>query len=609
MARMRSGLAGLAIVVAILTPAAAQEPKVTVSHGLTLGDTLKYPKDFKHFAYANPDAPKGGTVRMYSIGGFDSFNPYIIKGEPADGIGLAFESLMTSSEDDIMAEYGLIASSVEVPEDLSFVTYNLRPEARFHDGTPITADDVIFSLNVLKEKGAPIYRFYYANIVRAEKLGPHRVKFVFSGPRNRELPQITGQLPVLPKAYWEKREFDQSTLEPPLGSGPYRIKQFEANRYVVYERVPDYWGKDLAANRGMNNFDAVRYDFYRDQTVALEAFKAGLYDFRNENSSRIWATGYDFPAVASGQVVKQEVPHKRPAGMQAFAMNTRRDKFQDQRVRWALAHAFDFEWSNKNLFYGQYARTESFFANSELAAREPPSQAELKLLEPWRGKVPDEVFTRVYRAPKTDGSGAPREILRKAAALLREAGWQVQGGQLVDPKTKRPFEIEFLLVSPEFERVVAPFIQNLRRLGIAGRIRTVDPAQYQNRVREFDFDMVVATFPQSLSPGNEQRDFWSSAAAARPGSRNLVGIKNEAVDALVEKIVEAHDRAELVAASRALDRVLSWNHYVIPQWHINSFRLAYWNRFGIPPQRPDYGVGFFAWWIDPAKDRAIGRAP
>jgi microcin C transport system substrate-binding protein len=609
MARMRSGLAGLAVVVAILAPAVAQEPKVTVSHGLTLGDTLKYPKDFKHFAYANPDAPKGGTVRMYSIGGFDSFNPYIIKGEPADGIGLVFESLMTSSEDDIMAEYGLIASSVEVPEDLSFVTYNLRPEARFHDGTPITADDVIFSLNVLKEKGAPIYRFYYANIARAEKLGPHRVKFVFSGPRNRELPQITGQLPVLSKAYWEKREFDQSTLEPPLGSGPYRVKQFEANRYVVYERVPDYWGKDLAANRGMNNFDAVRYDFYRDQTVALEAFKAGLYDFRNENSSRIWATGYDFPAVASGQVVKQEVPHQRPAGMQAFAMNTRRDKFQDPRVRWALAHAFDFEWSNKNLFYGQYARTESFFANSELAAREPPSQAELKLLEPWRGKVPDEVFARVYRAPKTDGSGAPRENLRKAADLLREAGWQVQGGQLVDPKTKRPFEIEFLLVSPEFERVVAPFIQNLRRLGIAGRIRTVDPAQYQNRVREFDFDMVVATFPQSLSPGNEQRDFWSSAAATRPGSRNLVGIRNEAVDALVEKIVEAHDRTELVAASRALDRVLSWNHYVIPQWHINSFRLAYWNRFGIPPARPDYGVGFFAWWIDPAKDRALGRAP
>jgi microcin C transport system substrate-binding protein len=597
----------LALLVAL--PTAAQDGKLTKSHGLTLGEKLKYPAGFKNFEYVDPNAPKGGVLRMYALGGFDSFNPYIIKGEPADGITLLFDTLMTSAEDDEMAEYGLIAESVEVPDDLSYVIYNLRPEARFSDGTPVTAEDVIFSLDVLREKGAPMYRLYYKNIAKAEALSPHRVKFTFEGPKNRELPQITGQLPVLSKKYWQDRKFDETTLEAPVGSGPYKVASFEPNRFVVYQRVKDWWAKDLPVSRGLYNFDTIRYEFYRDPTVSLEAFKAGRYDFRLENNSKVWATGYDFPAVAAKQVIKEEMPSMRPTGMQGFAFNLRRaDKFGDPRVREAIGLAFDFEWTNQNLFYGQYARTESYFSNSELAAKGLPSPEELKLLEPWRGKIPDAVFTTEYHAPKTDGSGTPRENLRKAQTLLREAGWTVQNGKLTNPKTKQPLEIEFLLATPEFERIIAPFVQNLKRLGIEGRIRSVDPAQYINRVRDFDFDMIVKTWGESLSPGNEQREFWSSDAADRPGSQNVVGIKNPAVDALVDAIIAAPDRKSLVTATHALDRVLLWNYYAVPNWHVTTFRLAYWNRFGIPKVRPTYGPGFFSWWIDPAKDAALQRS-
>lgn len=582
--------------------------KVTVSQGLTLLDKLKYQPGFKHLDYVNPDAPKGGTVRLYSIGSFDTFNPFTIKGVPAAGIGLIYETLMTSPDDDISSEYGLIAKSVEVPDDLSYVIYNLRPEARFNDGTPITADDVIYSLDLLRTKGAPIYRFYYKNIAKVEKLSPHKVKFSFSGPKNRELPHITGQIPVLSKAYWEKRDFDRTTLEPPVGSGPYKIAEFEPGRHVSYQRVADYWGRDLPINRGLYNYDTVRYDYYRDQTVALEAFKAGRYDYRNENSSKTWATGYDFPALRQGLVIKEEVPNKIPTGMQGFAFNLRRPMFRDPKVREALSYAFDFEWSNKHLFYGQYTRTRSYFSNSPLAATGLPSPAELKLLEKWRGKIPDEVFTKEYQPPKTDGSGNNRANLRQASRLLREAGWPVKDNRRVDPKTGKPMEIEFLLVSPEFERVVAPFIRNLRRLGITGRIRTVDPAQYQNRVRDFDFDIVIASFGQSESPGNEQRDYWSSSAADRPGSRNIIGIKDPAIDAMIDEIIAAPDRKSLVTATKALDRLLQWGHYVVPQWHITSFRLAYWDKFGRPKVRPEYGTGFYAMWIDPAKAARIANS-
>jgi microcin C transport system substrate-binding protein len=581
--------------------------QVRVSHGLTLGDALKYSPDFKHFSYANPNAPKGGSVRLHAIGGFDSLNPYIIKGNPAAGLGLVFESLMTSAEDDMMAEYGLIASSVEVPADLSYAIYNLRPEAKFHDGSPITADDVIFSFMVLREKGQPHYRFYYANVSRVIKIHRHRVRFDFTGPPNRELPQIVGQLPVLSKAYWEKRDFSKTTLEPPLGSGPYRVAKFEPGRYIIYQRVADYWGRELPVNRGRYNFDTLRYDFYRDQVVALEAFKANLYDFRTENSSKAWATSYKFPARSKGLVKVADMAHARPTGMQSFAFNLRRAKFQDRRVREALAYAFDFEWSNKSLFFGQYTRTRSYFSNSDLAATGTPSPAELKILEPLRGLVPDQVFTTAYAPPQSDGSGNIRRNLRKAQRLLRKAGWKVVNNRLVNAATGQPFDIEFLLVSPAFERVVSPFVRNLRRLGIRGSIRTVDPAQYQNRRRDFDFDIIVASFPQSLSPGNEQRDFWSSAAADRPGSRNVIGIKDKAVDRLIEILVAARDRKSLVTVTRALDRVLTWNHYLIPQWYIQSDRVAWWDRFGRPAIKPKYGIGFFTWWVDAAKDRALAQ--
>ena len=592
-----------------VAPADAQDNSgkksgVTISHGLALLDKLKYPAGFKHLDYVNPAAPKGGTLRRFTIGTFDSFNPYIIKGNPSAGVSQVYETLMTSPLDEISAEYGLIAKSVEVPADLSYATFTLRPEARFHDGSPVTADDVIWTFETLKNDGAPFYRFYYKNIARAVKLGPHKVKFEFTGPPNRELPQITGQLPVMSKKWWSTRDFTKTSLEPPMGSGPYRIGAFEPGRFVEIDRVKDWWGANLPINVGRNNFDRIRYDYYRDQTVALEAFKSGRYDIRNENASLVWATGYDFPARKDGRVKLEEVRHARPTGMQAFVFNIRREQFQDPVLRQAMAYAFDFEWSNEHLFYGQYARTSSFFSNSELAATELPSKAELALLEPWRGKIPDEVFTTVYTPPSTDGSGNIRSNLRIALRLLKQAGYKIEDNALISPKTGKPVIFEILLVSPAFERIVAPFAQNLKRLGIVANVRTVDQSQYINRIRSFDYDMIVGGAGQSESPGNEQRDYWSSDAADREGSRNTIGIKNPAVDALIDRIVDAPDRKSLVAATRALDRVLLWNHYVIPQWHVRMDRLAYWDRFGIP-KHPKYGADVMSWWIDPAKDAAL----
>ena len=594
--RAAGALAGAMLVLGGATAA----DEVVKQHGLTLVGKLGYAPDFAHRPYANPHAPKGGSVKLHAIGSFDSFNPYIVKGDSAS-LRFVVDTLMTSPLDEISAEYGLIAETVEVPDDLSYVIYNLRPEARFHDGKPVTADDVIFSFNALREKGQPFYRFYYRNIAKAERLGRHRVKFHFTGPPNRELPQITGQLPVLPKHYWEGRAFDQTTLEPPLGSGPYRIARFEAGRFVEFERVRDYWGERLPINRGMNNFDRIRIDYYRDQTVALEAFKANEYDFRSENSSKDWATGYRFPAAGAGLVHTEQVRHARPTGMQSFAFNLRRAKFQDIRVREAIGLAFDFNWSNRNLFYGQYSRTTSFFSNSELAASGPPGPAEKTLLEPLRGKIPDAVFASAFKPPETDGSGNIRRNLRRAVRLLKAASWAIKEGRLVHAATGEPMEIEFLLVSPAFERVVAPFLRNLKRLGIEGSIRVVDSSQYINRLNAFDFDMIVASWGQSDSPGNEQRDFWSSDAAGREGSRNLVGIRNPVVDALIEKLIAAPDRAALVTATRALDRVLLWNHYVVPQWHIRFDRIAYWDKFGKPDKSPKYGNDFFSWWVDAGK--------
>jgi microcin C transport system substrate-binding protein len=611
----------LAVLFALLSPAHAEEPKAAAplpaagptsggkvqgGHGIAMHGDLKYGPDFKSFGYANPKAPKGGRLKQAAVGTFDSFNPFIVRGNPAAGIGQIYDTLMTSSADEPFSEYGLLVEKVDVPEDRSWVAFTLRPEARWHDGKPITPEDVIFSFETLRAKGQPFYRAYYGNVEKVEKTGERTVKFTFKPGENRELPLILGQLNVLPKHWWASRDFEKTSLEPPLGSGPYKIKSVDPGRRVVYERVKDYWGDKLAVNAGRNNFDEIEVDFYRDDTVELEAFKAGEYDFRLENSAKAWATAYDVPAIKSGLMKKEAVPNKRPVGMQAWAFNTRRKPFDDPRVREALGYAFDFEWSNQNLFYGQYKRTRSFFDNSELAASGLPSPAELKILEPYRGKVPEQVFTAEYQPPKTDGSGDARQNLRKASELLTQAGWKI------DPKTRKLVNAEgkelrftILLVSPAFERIALPFVKNLERLGITADVRTVDSAQYRRLLDEFDFDVVVGNWPQSNSPGNEQRSFWGSAYADKQGSQNYLGIKDPTIDALVEAVIAAPDRQALVDRTRALDRVLQWGQWVIPQWHIADDRIAYWDKFGRPEVVPDQGVQIDTWWIDPDRAKSL----
>ncbi len=575
--------------------------------GVALHGAPKYGPAFEHFDYVNPDAPKGGEARFAAIGSFDTLNPYVIKGQAAAGLGLLFESLMTSSADEAFSEYGLIAETIEIPDDRSSVTFTLRPQARFHDGTPITADDVIFSFETLKAKGSPFYRFYYANVAKAEKLAERQVKFTFAQTENRELPLIVGQMPVLSKAYWQNRDFGATTLEIPVGSGPYRIEKFEPGRFINYQRDEHYWGKDLPVTRGSYNFDRLRYDYYRDSTVALEAFKAGGYDIRPENSAKLWATGYDFPAVAQGAVNKVELPNQTPTGMQGFAYNLRRPLFQDARVREALAYAFDFEWSNRNLFYDQYTRTRSYFDNSELASRGLPSKEELEILEPLRAQLPPQVFTDSYAPPVGGDAEKMRANLSKALALLQAAGWTIKDRALVKADTGQPFKFEILLDDPSWERIVLPFVGNLKRLGIEATVRTVDSAQYENRVRNFDFDLLVQSWGQSLSPGNEQRDFWGSRAAGLPGSRNVVGINDPAIDRLIEQVIAAPDRPALITRVRALDRALLWNYFVIPHWHIAYERIAYWDKFGRPDIIPLQGPQLTTWWLDPHKAAALAQ--
>ncbi|MDH3212788.1 MAG: extracellular solute-binding protein [Myxococcales bacterium] len=576
-----------------------------VRHGLAMHGDLRYSADFTHFDYVNPDAPRGGEIRRAEIGTFDSFNPFIIKGNPATGVGLLYDTLMVHAADEPFSLYGLLAESVETPADRSWVAFTLRPEARWHDGRPVSPEDVIWTFRTLLEQGSPAYRFYYGSVAGVEKTGPRTVKFTFAPGENRELPLILGELTVLPKHYWAGREFDKTTLEPPLGSGPYRIGRFEPGRVVTYERVADYWGKDLPVNVGRNHFDVVRFDYYRDETVAIEAFKGGEFDLRVENNSKQWATAYDIPQVADGSIRKQLFPHERTAGMQGFVFNLRRERFRDPRVRWALAHAFDFEWSNRVLFYGQYTRARSYFDNSELAATGLPSPEERTLLEPYRGRIPDEVFTTAYRPPATDGSGDIRGNLRKAVELLKEAGWEIRDGVMTNAETGETLAFEILLVQPAFERIALPFVKNLKRIGVEARVRTVDTSQYRRRMDSFDFDMTVGSWGQSRSPGNEQRDFWSSAAADREGSRNWIGIRSPAVDALVERLIAAPDRESLVARTRALDRVLQWGHYVIPHWYIGSDRIVYWNKFGRPEITPDQGVQLDTWWLAPQEPAPV----
>ncbi|MDE2230090.1 MAG: ABC transporter substrate-binding protein [Alphaproteobacteria bacterium] len=597
----------LVVVLIVALPWAAAAAHDEPQHGLSLFGDLKYPPGFKHFDYAEPDAPKGGAIKYAAIGTFDSFNPFILKGSPADGINLMFDTLMASSDDEPASSYGLVAESVEVAPDKQSVVFNLRPEARFWDGTPITADDVVWTFNALKTEGHPSYRLYYADVVKAETLGPHRVKFTFRTGKNRELPSIVGEMPVLSKAYWSTHDFAKTTLDVPLGSGPYKIVDFQPGRYLVYRRVADYWGKDLPVNRGRYNFDEIRYDYYRDQSVALEAFKAGAYDIRRENVAKNWAIGYASPALSAGWIRKENIPNKLPQGMQAFGFNLRRPLFQDRRVREALGYLFDFPWTNKTLFYGAYARTESYFANSDLASSGLPGPDELAILDKYRGEIPDDVFTKVFKAPTTDGTGDIRPNLYEALKLLAAAGWTVRNGKLVNAQGQR-FQFEFLLDQPEFERVVLPFAQNLARIGIVCNVRTIDPAQYENRMHNFDFDMTVVMFPEGPSPGNEQRGYWTSASAEQQGSGNLMGIKSKAIDDQVDLVINAPDRQGLVTRTRALDRVLLEGYYVIPNWYLPSFRVAYWDKFGRPKTNPPYALSLNTWWYDKARAEALAAA-
>ena len=578
-------------------------------HALTLFDDIKYGPDFKNFDYVNPGAPKGGKVRLSAVGSFDSLNPYTFKGDSFAAAGN--ETLLASSLDEPSTEYGLIAESAWFPEDWSSVVYRLRPQARFHDGKPITPEDVVWSMMTLKEIH-PAYNAYYKNVVKAEKTGELEVTFTFSQKGNRELPLITGQLPILPMHWWmardangKQRDIRESTMEAPLGSGAYRVADVKSGASVLLKRVEDYWGKDLPVNVGQNNFDEVEYIFFRDANVQFEAFKGDQYDYRLETSSKNWATGYDVPAVKAGRLIKDEITLKQVEGMQCFAFNIRREKFHDVRVRRAFNFAFDFEWANTNLFYGQYTRSRSYFNNSEMEAKGLPSPEELLLLEPLKDQLPVEVFSTEFSNPVNGNAIERRKNLRQASKLLAEAGWNVtpDGGKSILKNAKgEKLEVAFLLDSPIFERIVLPYKQQLELLGITVSIKTVDSAQYQRQSETFDYDIIVGNWGQSLSPGNEQRDFWGSEAADKNGSRNAVGIKNPAIDKLVDGIIFSKDRAGLTTACKALDRALIWNHYVVPMWYIPYQRTARWDRFGKPAKLPDYNLGFPGiWWWDEAK--------
>jgi microcin C transport system substrate-binding protein len=601
----------------ISVPARAQGGAPAWKHGLSLFGDLKYPADFKHFEYVNPKAPRGGIVRLgIAPGTFDNFNQVVsgVKGNIAAGISMVFDRLMSSSLDEVSAEYGLLAESVSHPADFSSVMYRLRPEAKWHDGKAVTPEDVIFSLEVFK-KHHPQYASYYKHVTKAEKTGDREITFTFDQPGNRELPQIVGQISVLPKHWWEgkdaqgkQRDISQTTLEAPLGSGAYRIKSFVPGRSIIFERVPDYWGNAVNVNVGTNNFDEMRFEYFRDTTVALEAFKADQFDWRTENSAKDWATAYDFPAARDKRVLLEEFEVRNRGIMQAFAFNTRRDKFKDARVRRAFNFAFDFEEMNKQIFFGQYKRINSYFEGTELASSGLPQGLELEILQTVKDKVPPEVFTTVFTNPIGGNSDAVRNNLRESLRLFRAGGWEVKDRKLTNAKTGEKMTVEVLITAPTFERVISFWKPLLERVGVDVSIRIVDSSQYENRLRNWDFDMIVASWGQTLSPGNEQRGNWGSQAADQAGSDNYVGIKDPAIDALIERVIFAKSREELEAATRAMDRVLLWNHFVVPQWTYGKIRSARWDRYGRPDPLPKYGMSGFptVWWWDAERAAKVG---
>lgn len=595
------------VLCATLPQRAFAEPASAATMLGLFGEPL-YQWNGKHFTHANPDAPKGGTLRLAANGNFDSFHPYIARGMSPAGFGLTTCTLGIAVPDSSTLEYyGLVAQSFEVAKDRSWVTFHLNPAARFHDGVPMTAEDVAFTFRTLMEKGAPFYRSYYASVDRAEVLSPRSIRFVFKEKGNAELPVILAQLPVLPKHYWEHHDFSSPTLVPPVGSGPYRVASFVMGSHVEYERVPDYWAKDLPVNKGRYNFDTLRYDYYRDETVAREAFKAGNFDLYMERTAKAWTTAYDTPAAKGGDMVKEAIPSNKPHGMYGFILNTRRPVFADRSVRRALTLAFDFEWTNRAIFHGAYARCNSFFTNSDFAGRGLPQAEETALLSPYADSLPPEVLTKAPAVPETAGDGNLRPVMGKALALFQEAGWKLENGKLVDA-SGRQMEFTLLLRSASLNRIALPFQANLARLGVKMHIALADATQYVNRLRTFDYDMILSGIPQSSSPGNEQRNYWTTAAADTPGSRNYAGVRSAVVDELVERIIAAPDRKSLVTTCRALDRVLLWENYVIPGWYSPDMRVAYWNRFSRSPVPAPNGMDIHAWWVDEAKDAALRKA-
>ncbi|TDK52208.1 extracellular solute-binding protein [Pseudomonas moraviensis] len=610
---MKRALSLLLISLALSSPASAT---ITESHGYAQFGTLKYPARFTHFDWVNPQAPKGGTLRVMAFGTFDTVNPYTFKGtSPVTtanflqyGINELNEPLMVGtgqyspSGDEPASSYGLIAQSVEYSEDRSWVVFNLRPEARFHDGAPVSAYDVAFSYRTLLKDGHPLYRTALQEVLRVDILNKQRIRFVFKRSGNPLLILRLGELPVLPQHYWKDRDFKATTFEPPLGSGPYRITSVTPGRQLIFERVKDYWGKDLPVNRGKYNFDRMEVEFYRDSDVAFEAFKAGEFDIYIEHQAKNWVNGYNFPAVRRGEVIKAQIPHQIPTQTQGLFMNSRRATFVDVRTREALGLMFDFEWTNRALFSDAYKRTTSYYPNSEFSASGLPVGHEWLMLKPYKEQLPARLFTEPFTLPKTDGRGIPRETMRKALALLAEAGWKLHGQRLQD-KDGRPLRFELLLVNPSLERLYQPYIENLNSIGIDARLRTVDRAQYKQRLDQFDFDMISMTLGQTLSPGLEQWQYFHSSQVNVKGSKNYAGIANPVVDHLLEQLLAARTRDEQVAAGKALDRVLLWQHYSIPNWYLNYHRLAYRNRLAFVTT-PPYTLGLSAWWLKSSeKDR------
>jgi microcin C transport system substrate-binding protein len=623
---MRKSIAALALLALSALPATGTraDQSVTVSNGIAVLSTPALPSDFPYFPYVNPNAPKGGEVTLAAVGSYDSFNPFILRGtagagmvdpwvgmpggaEAGSGVGHVWESMLTPSADEIATAYCHICTTVEMPADRLWLAFNLRSDARFSDGAPITAEDVAWTYRTLLAQGRPSFRVQMADVQDVTVESPTRVVYHFKPNENRALPLIMGELPVLPAHWFKGRDFAEPLRDAPIGSGPYKITEFTLGRSITYQRDPNWWARDLPTARGTNNFDTVHIEYYRESTISMEAFKAGQVDLRSENISKRWATGYDFPAVQKGLVIRADLRHHLPTGMQGWAMNTRRAVFKDPLVREALSVAYDFEWANKNLFYGAYTRTLSYFSNSDLASSGVPSGDELALLEPFRNELPAELFTTPFTLPVTDGSGNNRPQLQQAIKLLERAGWHVKDMHLVNDSGE-PMHFSILLPDPSYERVALPYTQTLKHLGIDATVRTVDPAQYQHLTDDFDYDMTMQVYPQGDVPGNGLRDYFSCASAKAEGSMNLPGVCDPAVDALIDKVISAPDRTHLQAAARALDRVLLWRWYLAPGWGAQSFHIAYWDRFGNPERPIREGFNFDTWWVDAARANATDAA-